>query len=76
MGTGESPFRTAIFLVFAEFENQLYKSTELIAYKIYQTAFTSMDLGEGQAQAIVLFVIVAIISLLQVYFTRKGRVDA
>ncbi|WP_024864848.1 carbohydrate ABC transporter permease [Butyrivibrio sp. FCS014] len=53
-----------------------YKSTELIAYKIYQTAFTSMNFGEGQAQAIVLFVIVAIISLLQVYFTRKGRVDA
>ena len=53
-----------------------YKSTELIAYKIYQTAFTSMDFGQGQAQAIVLFIIVAIISLLQVYFTRKGRVDA
>jgi len=49
-----------------------YKSTELIAYKIYQTAFTSMEFGKGQAQAIVLFVIVAIISLLQVYFTRRG----
>ncbi|MBO4457695.1 MAG: sugar ABC transporter permease [Butyrivibrio sp.] len=49
-----------------------YKSTELIAYKIYQTAFTSMEFGKGQAQAIVFFVIVAIISLLQVYFTRKG----
>ena len=49
-----------------------YKSTELIAYKIYQTAFTSMEFGKGQAQAIVLFVIVAVISLLQVYFTKKG----
>ena len=49
-----------------------YKSTELIAYKIYQTAFTSMEFGKGQAQAIVFFVIVAIISLLQVYFTKKG----
>ncbi len=49
-----------------------YKSTELIAYKIYQTAFTSMEFGKGQAQAIMLFIIVAIISLLQVYFTRKG----
>lgn len=48
-----------------------YKSTELIAYKIYQTAFTSMEFGKGQAQAIVLFVIVTIVSLLQVYFTRK-----
>lgn len=49
-----------------------YKSTELIAYKIYQTAFTSMEFGKGQAQAIVLFAIVAFISLLQVYFTNKG----
>lgn len=49
-----------------------YKSTELIAYKIYQTAFTSMDFGVGQAEAIILFFIVAIISLLQVYFTKKG----
>ncbi len=50
-----------------------YKSTELIAYKIYQTAFTKMDFGVGQAQAIVLFGIVTVISLAQVYFTRKGR---
>lgn len=50
-----------------------YKSTELIAYKIYQTAFTSMEFGVGQAQAIVLFMIVACISLLQVYFTRRGE---
>ena len=52
-----------------------YKSTELIAYKIYQTAFSSMEFGKGQAQAIVLFVIVAVISLLQVYFTNKGATD-
>ena len=52
-----------------------YKSTELIAYKIYQTAFTSMEFGKGQSQAIVLFVIVAAISLLQVYFTNKGAED-
>ena len=52
-----------------------YKSTELIAYKIYQTAFTSMKFGEGQAQAIILFLIVATVSLLQVYFTRKGAVE-
>lgn len=53
-----------------------YKSTELIAYKIYQTAFTSMEFGKGQAEAICLFVIVAIVSLLQVYFSRKGAETA
>lgn len=52
-----------------------YKSTELIAYKIYQTAFTSMKFGAGQAQAILLFFIVATVSLLQVYFTKKGEVE-
>lgn len=52
-----------------------YKSTELIAYKIYQTAFTSMEYGKGQAQALVLFVIVAVVALLQVYFTKKGSVE-
>lgn len=52
-----------------------YKSTELIAYKIYQTAFTSMKFGEGQAQAIILFLIVATVSLLQVYLTKKGAVE-
>jgi raffinose/stachyose/melibiose transport system permease protein len=31
-----------------------------------------MDFGVGQAQAIILFFIVAVVSLLQVYFTRKG----
>lgn len=52
-----------------------YKSTELIAYKIYQTAFSSMEFGKGQAQALVLFVIVVTVSLLQVYFTRRGAVE-
>ena len=52
-----------------------YKSTELIAYQIYQTAFTSMEYGKGQAQALVLFVIVAAVALLQVYFTKKGAVE-
>ena len=50
-----------------------YKSTELIAYKIYQTAFTSMEFGKGQAQAIVLFVIVAAISLYKCILQIKER---
>lgn len=53
-----------------------FKSTELISLKIYQTAFENMKYGVGQAQAIVLFVIVAVISIAQVAFTRKGEVEA
>lgn len=53
-----------------------FKSTELISYKIYQTAFTAHNFGGGQAQALVLFIIVAVISITQVYLTRKGEVEA
>lgn len=53
-----------------------FRTTELISLKIYQTAFESMKYGVGQAQAIVLFVIVAAVSIIQVAITRKGEVQA
>ena len=53
-----------------------YKSTEMISYKIYQTAFSNMKFGLGQAQAVILFIIVAIVSTAQVVLTRKGEVEA
>lgn len=52
-----------------------YKSTEMISYKIYQTAFSNMKFGLGQAQAVILFIIVAVISVLQVSISRKGVVE-
>ena len=53
-----------------------FKSTELLALKIHQTAFSNFDYGKGQAEALVLFVIVAIISLVQVSVSKKGEVQA
>ncbi|MDY3919242.1 MAG: sugar ABC transporter permease [Candidatus Limivivens sp.] len=53
-----------------------FKSTELLALKIYQTAFSNFDYGKGQAEALVLFVIVAIISMIQVSVSKKGEVQA
>ena len=53
-----------------------YKSTEMISYKIYQTAFSNMKFGLGQAQAVILFIIVAVVSILQVTMSRKGEVEA
>lgn len=53
-----------------------FRTTELISLKIYQTAFESMKYGIGQAQAIILFVIVATVSIVQVVITRKGEVQA
>ena len=53
-----------------------YKSTELLALKIYQTAFSNFEYGKGQAQAVVLFIIVAIVSLIQVTTSKKKEVQA
>lgn len=52
-----------------------FNSTEMIALRIYNTAFVSLKFGNAQAQAVVLFVIVAVISVLQAYFTQKKEVQ-
>lgn len=53
-----------------------FKSTELVSMFIYNKAFLARDYGVGQAEAFVLFVIVAIITLMQVYFTKKMEVES
>lgn len=53
-----------------------FKSTELLAFKIYQTAFSNFEYGKGQAEAVVLFIIVAIISIIQVTTSKKKEVTA
>lgn len=52
-----------------------FKSTELLALKIYQTAFSNFEYGKGQAEAVVLFVIVAIISIIQVTISKRKEVN-
>lgn len=52
-----------------------FNTTEMIALRIYNTAFVSLKFGNAQAQAVVLFVVVALISVLQAYFTHKGEVQ-
>ncbi|MBM7541201.1 carbohydrate ABC transporter permease [Amphibacillus cookii] len=53
-----------------------FRSTELIAMHIYQEAFTYQRFGEGQAKALVLFVIVALIAITQVGIMKKMEVEA
>lgn len=53
-----------------------YGTTEMAAMHVYEKAFTSRQFGVGQAEAFILFVIVACISGLQVYFTKKREVEA
>ncbi len=53
-----------------------YGSTKLVAMHVYQAAFTSRKYGMGQAEAVFLFIVVAIISGLQVYWGKKREVAA
>lgn len=52
-----------------------YKSTESVALDIYNEAFTNNRLGLGTAKAMIFFVIVAIITLIQVRMTKKKEVE-
>ena len=53
-----------------------YGTTEMAAMHVYEKAFTSRRFGVGQAEALILFVIVACISGIQVYLTKKKEVEA
>lgn len=53
-----------------------YGTTEMAAMHVYEKAFTSRQFGVGQAEALILFVIVAIISGIQVYITKRQEVEA
>lgn len=49
--------------------------TQPISMNIYQEAFVKYNLGYGSAKSVVLFVIVAIITLIQLNLTRKREVE-
>ena len=53
-----------------------YGTTEMAAMHVYEKALTSRQFGAGQAEALILFIVVACISGLQVYLTKKQEVEA
>ena len=53
-----------------------YASTKLVAMQVYERAFTSQQYGVGQAEALILFVIVATITLIQVSISKSKEVQA
>ena len=53
-----------------------FKSTELISMHVYEKAFLAQQYGIGQSQAFFLFLLVAAISITQVYFSKKLEVEA
>ena len=51
-------------------------STSVAAFYMYQTAFEDLRLGRASAAAFVLFVIIFVLTLLQLRFFRRGGVEA
>lgn len=52
-----------------------YNSTQMVAMNIFNTAFSQNKMGYAQAKAIIFFVIIAVISLTQVYLTKKREIE-
>lgn len=53
-----------------------FNSSVLAAMHVYKTAFTYKNYGTGQAEALILFVICAVVGITQVYIGKKGEVAA
>lgn len=51
------------------------QSTDLIAINIYDEAFVNTQMGIGQAKAIVFFVVLLIVSLVQVRYNQRKEVE-
>lgn len=52
-----------------------YGSTQLAAMHVYQKAFQAKQYGVGQAEAIILFVVVALLSVTQVMLNKRREVE-
>ncbi|MCF0146278.1 MAG: sugar ABC transporter permease [Eubacterium sp.] len=53
-----------------------FNSTVMAAMHVYNKAFTYKDFGVGQAEALILFVVCAIVGVIQVYVGKKAEVSA
>ncbi len=53
-----------------------FNSTESVSLNIYQEAFRNNALGLGSAKAVIFFIIVALITVIQVTVTKKREVES
>jgi len=53
-----------------------FNSTESVSLNIYQEAFRNNALGLGSAKAVIFFLVVALITILQVTLTKKREVES
>lgn len=57
------------------FRGEIVNSTELLAVNIYNVAFKYNLMAEGQARAIVFFLVLSVVSMGQVYYNKKKEVE-
>jgi raffinose/stachyose/melibiose transport system permease protein len=53
-----------------------FNSSVMAAMHVYNTAFTYKDYGTGQAEALILFIVCAVVGVLQVSIGKKAEVEA
>lgn len=59
----------------AMFRNTPLFGTELLSLNIYNTAFIKNMLAEGQARAVIFFIVLVIVSVIQVSINKKKEVE-
>jgi raffinose/stachyose/melibiose transport system permease protein len=53
-----------------------FNSSVMAAMHVYNTAFTYKNYGTGQAEALILFIVCAVVGVAQVYIGKKAEVSA
>ncbi|MCL2559159.1 MAG: sugar ABC transporter permease [Turicibacter sp.] len=56
------------------FMGRALNTTEFLALNIYNTAFAFRELAQGQAQAVIFFITITTIALIQVYFNKRKEI--
>ncbi|MEA1975985.1 MAG: sugar ABC transporter permease [Bacillota bacterium] len=59
----------------ALYKGEIVNSTEMLAVHIYNVAFKYNNMAEGQARAIIFFLVLSIVSIGQVYYNKKREVE-
>jgi raffinose/stachyose/melibiose transport system permease protein len=57
------------------YKDEIVNSTELLAVHIYNVAFKYNNMAEGQARAIIFFIVLSVVSIGQVYYSKKREVE-
>ena len=60
----------------AMFMNKPVQASELLALNIYQTAFKYNNMAQGQAKAVIFFIVLTIFSIIQVSWNKSKEVEA